>query len=88
MKSRKFEVQWTRGLFRIISNSNYRIDIKGLFRIISDSNYRIDIKYESAEMIIYQFVFLSNISFGCIKETSQGDVSFAHPKHMFNIIDS
>ena len=32
--------------------------------------------------------FLSNISFECIKETSQGDISFAHPKHMFDIKDS
>ena len=24
---------------------------------------------------------LSNILFGCIKETSKGDISFTHPKH-------
>ena len=25
---------------------------------------------------------MSNISFGRVKDTSQGDVSFTHPKHM------
>ena len=30
----------------------------------------------------YQF-FLSNICFVCVKETSQGDVSFMHSKHVF-----
>ena len=37
---------------------------------------------------VFISVFLSNIDIGCIKETSQGDVSFAHPKHMCYIIDS
>ena len=36
-------------------------------------------------MVFISF-FLSNISFGCIKETSQGGVCFVHSKHMFNII--
>ena len=35
----------------------------------------------------YKFVFSpSNISFGRIKETSQGDVSFKHPKHMLHVL--
>ena len=30
----------------------------------------------------YQKIFLSNICFVCVKEMSQGDVSFTHIKHM------
>ena len=30
----------------------------------------------------YYFFFLSNIFFGCLKETPPGDVSFTHPKHI------
>ena len=36
------------------------------------------------EMIIIS-VFLSNIRFWCIKETSQGGVSFTHQTHMYLI---
>ena len=29
-------------------------------------------------------VVYNNICFGCVKETSHRDVSFTHPKHMFD----
>ena len=32
------------------------------------------------------FFFLSNISFGHVKETSQGDVSFSHPNMLFSTV--
>ena len=38
-------------------------------------------KYITPNMIIINF-FLSNISFGYLKETSHGDVSFMPPKHL------
>ena len=51
-----------------------------LFRIISSSNYRaVDIKYMTPKNDNQIFI-LSNISFGHVKETSQGDISFLHPK--------
>ena len=40
-----------------------------------------DIKYITSNKNCYQF-FLSNISFGREKETSQGDFSFTQPKRM------
>ena len=54
-----------------------------LFRSIENSNYwEVDIiNIKRPKMIIIIF-FLSNICFLCIKETSHGDVSFTHPKHM------
>ena len=54
-----------------------------LFRIISSSNYlEVDIKiYITPGNDYYQF-FLSYVSFGRVKETSQRDVSFRHPNHM------
>ena len=49
---------------------------------MSSSNYReVDIELITPKNDYFHF-FLSNISFGCVKETSQGDVSFMHPKHM------
>ena len=51
---------------------------RSLFRIISSSNDRkVDIKY-------YQWGFFSqsNVSFGCVKETSQGDVIFKHSNQL------
>ena len=50
---------------------------RSLFRIISSSNNRqVDIKY-------YQCFFSqSNVSFGCVKETSQGDVIFKHSNQL------
>ena len=54
-----------------------------LFLIISSSNYReVDIKIYISKNNHYQTFYLSNISFGRVKETSQGDVSFTHPKYM------
>ena len=56
--------------------------LEDLFRIISGSNYRaVDIKYMTPKNDKQAFI-LSNISFGHIpvKEMSQGDVSFTHPK--------
>ena len=60
--------------------------------MISSWNYReVDIKlynhqkrffWELYTFIVYQFFSLSNISFGCIKETSQRDFSFTNPKHV------
>ena len=53
-----------------------------LFRSIESSNYReVDIRINDPKMIIFWVFFLLNISFGCLKETSQGDISFRHPKH-------
>ena len=49
---------------------------------MSSLNYReVDIKYITPQNDHFPF-FLSNISFGCVKGMSQGDVSFTHPKHM------
>ena len=49
---------------------------------MSGSNYReVDIKIYNPQNVI-KFFSLSNISFGQVKEMSQGDVSFTHPKHM------
>ena len=57
------------------------LGIKDLFRIISSLNYKVDdIKYiNSIEWLLS--VFLFNIRLGSVKETSQWDVSFTHPKH-------
>ena len=47
---------------------------------MESSNYReVDIKniYNSKN----DYFFLSNTIFGCVKETSQGDISFMHPNH-------
>ena len=38
--------------------------------------------YNPPKMVIIFVLFLSNINFGHVKETSPGDVSFMHPKHM------
>ena len=40
----------------------------------------------TSEILLSGGFSLSNISFGCVKETSQGDVSLTHPKHMFDIV--
>ena len=64
------------------------VDLKSLgleilFRIISSSIYReVDIKYITPQNVYYQFFLLSNIRVACVKETSQGDISFTHAKHM------
>ena len=48
-------------------------------------NYReVDINIYNPQKVISIFS-LSNIYFGYVKETSYGDVSFTHPKHMFLI---
>ena len=55
---------------------------KVLFGIISLNYRKIDIKIYNPKKS-YQCFFLANIlSFGLVKETSQGDVSFMAPKHM------
>ena len=58
--------------------------LKNLFPSIKISNYRelIMRTYNHPKMTIIDFS-LSNICFVCIKKTSQGDVSFTNPKHMF-----
>ena len=57
------------------------------FAIISSSNYRgVDVKSIYPKNDYNQFVFQLNICFGCIKEMSQGAISFKHTKHIF--IDS
>ena len=57
---------------------------KVLFQIISSTNYReCRLKIYNLPKNYYQFYFLSNISFGCVKKMSQGDIYFIHPKHMF-----
>ena len=56
-----------------------------LFRIISSSNHKeVDIKIYTTPppKDYFEIYFLSDISFGRVKETSQGDVSFRHPKLM------
>ena len=50
-----------------------------LFGSIENSNYKeVDIKYITPKMIIISP--LSNIRSWCLKETSEGDVSFMHPR--------
>ena len=67
VKSHKYEVIRTRVFCQIISSSDYRaVDIK---------------KYNPPKWLLSVF-FLSNISFGRVKETSLGDVSFTNPKLM------
>ena len=39
--------------------------------------------YNPAKIIIISF-FLSNICIVCVKETSYGDLSFMHTKHVFS----
>ena len=59
------------------------------FQIISNLYYReVDIKIYNPpppppppKRLLSVFL-LSNIPFGCVKERSQGDVSFKHPKHL------
>ena len=51
----------------------------------------VDIKYIHVPLTkkmlhSISFIFLRNISFGRGKETSQRDVSFTHPLHMFKKI--
>ena len=38
--------------------------------------------YNPVKLVLTR-VFLSNICFVCVKETSQGEVSFTNPNHMF-----
>ena len=51
---------------------------------ISTLNYReVDIKvYDPLKLTTITF-FLSNICFGCVKETSIDNISFMHPKYVF-----
>ena len=56
-----------------------------LFRIISNSNFReVDIKVYNPKMIFIIFLLQSNACLGFVKETSQGDVSFTHPKRAYD----
>ena len=51
------------------------------FEIARSSNYReVEIKICYPKNNLFTGFFLSKISFGCAKETSQGDVNFTHPK--------
>ena len=44
----------------------------------------VDIKMNNPQNdTIIIFDIRVSICFGCVKETSQGDVSFTQPKHMF-----
>ena len=71
----KVSIQWN-----LENSKSWGLEV--LFRIINSSNYReVDIKHITQKQIIFIF-FLSNISFGHLKETCQGDVSFTYPKHM------
>ena len=68
VESRKFKVLGTSDFIRSIESSNYR---------------EVDIRiYNPQKWIIISF-FQSNTCFVCVKETSQGDVSFMHTKHVF-----
>ena len=50
---------------------------------MSSLNYReVDVKSIKPQNIYHQLLFQSDICFKCVKETSQRDVSFTHPKHM------
>ena len=80
-QSDQIKIQWN-----LVNSKSCWLEVYFELSVIWIIGYNIK-KCEIAE-VFYQFFFLSNISFGCIKETSQGDVSFAHGKHMFNIIDS
>ena len=42
----------------------------------------VDIKIYNPQNVIIIIIFLKNICFGCVKEMSQGDISFTHLKHM------
>ena len=58
-------------------------ELEVLSWIIGSSNYReVYINIHNPPKWLLSFFFLSNISFGLVKETSQWDVSFVHPKHM------
>ena len=61
------------------------LDQEDLYQSISFANYReVDIKiYSPKNDIIIIIIFLINICFGCVKETSQRDVSFTHLNHFF-----
>ena len=50
------------------------------------SEFAIDVKVNNPQQCLLSLLFQSNICFGSLKETSQGDVSFTFPKRMFFII--
>ena len=70
----------------LVKSKSSRLEV--LFQIISSLNYgEVEITYFKPKNYYYQVFSLSNLCFGCVKETSQGDVSYTSPQHMF-FIDS
>ena len=59
-----------------------KFEVLGLevdFEVLDFFNYReVDIKIYNPQKLIIIGVFLSNICFWCVKETSLGDISFTH----------
>ena len=70
----------------LVNSKSSELDV--LFRIIRSSSYmEVDMYiYNPYKLLLSVFFFFIKHTFWCVKEMSQRDVSFTHPKHMLSLL--